>query len=366
MTFSLRRRWAGLAVLALAPLVTTACGGDDSSANADDPAAFFDGQKIELVVPFSAGGGYDTTARLIEPYLEDALPGHPNIVVTNLPGGGGLKGIQYAVNQDPGKVIGMFALDKWYTPQLVGEKVEGFDYKDIDLLGTPNSATEHMACARKDRFTSWDDLKDSKKKLKFGGLSAPGGTERQAQLLEMGGFPVEIVRGYDGVEEIVASIAQGETDATVRCAASFGITEYPEVIKDPGLVPLWYSDVPPTAEYLNELGMDVAPEDIPELTELPGLDLSPDVVDAYRAAARFDDFARSMFIHSGVSDAIAEAWHKAFEEAVTDKEFRAKLAKAGEVGEYKSTEEINEAVKLVEALSPEGVETFKQFIELPE
>ncbi len=350
--------------MALLSTTVTACG-EDSWAAGDDPADFFDGQKIELVVPFSAGGGYDTTARLLEPYLEDALPGKPNIVVTNLPGGGGLAGIQYAVKQDPGKALGMFALDKWYTPQLVGETVEGFDYKDIDLMGTPNSATEHLACARKDKFTSWEDIKDGDT-LKFGGLSAPGGTERQVQFLEMGGFPVEVVRGYDGVEEIVASFARGETDATVRCASSFGITEYPEVIKDPGLVPLWYSDVSPTQEYLTELGMDAAPEDIPELTELPGLDVSSDQVDAYRAAARFDDYARSMFIHKDLPAEIAEVWHQAFEEAVTNEEFRAKLVQAGEVGEYKPTEDIEEAVSMVEDLSPEGREIFKQFIELPE
>lgn len=55
-------------------------------------AADFSGKKITLLVPYGEGGGADTIARLMQPYLEKALPGNPTVVVLNRPGGGGVKG----------------------------------------------------------------------------------------------------------------------------------------------------------------------------------------------------------------------------------------------------------------------------------
>ncbi|MCY4462106.1 MAG: tripartite tricarboxylate transporter substrate binding protein [Albidovulum sp.] len=45
---------------------------------------------IELIVPYGAGGGTDTAARLIQPHLEAILG--QNLIITNMPGAGGTVG----------------------------------------------------------------------------------------------------------------------------------------------------------------------------------------------------------------------------------------------------------------------------------
>lgn len=55
-------------------------------------AADFSGKTITLLVPYGEGGGSDTVARLMQPYLAEALPGKPTVIVLNQPGGGGIKG----------------------------------------------------------------------------------------------------------------------------------------------------------------------------------------------------------------------------------------------------------------------------------
>ena len=47
----------------------------------------FKGQTITFVVPVTPGGGFDTASRMLVPYLEKHLPGHPNVIVKNVPGG---------------------------------------------------------------------------------------------------------------------------------------------------------------------------------------------------------------------------------------------------------------------------------------
>src|SRR5690625_3425482 len=52
----------------------------------------FSGKTIQFVIPFSEGGGSDVWARFYAPYLSKYLPGKPNVVVRNVPGGGSITG----------------------------------------------------------------------------------------------------------------------------------------------------------------------------------------------------------------------------------------------------------------------------------
>lgn len=47
-------------------------------------------QNIDMIVPFSAGGGNDTFVRALQPLLEEKLD--TNLVIRNISGGGGAVG----------------------------------------------------------------------------------------------------------------------------------------------------------------------------------------------------------------------------------------------------------------------------------
>src|SRR5215217_6987798 len=58
------------------------------AADAAKPAAGVDfaGKTVRLIVGYPPGGGFDSTARLIAPVLQQTIPGSPTIVVENMPG----------------------------------------------------------------------------------------------------------------------------------------------------------------------------------------------------------------------------------------------------------------------------------------
>ncbi|HAA93122.1 MAG TPA: hypothetical protein DCE33_11785 [Rhodospirillaceae bacterium] len=58
-------------------------------------AADFTGKRIRVIVPFNEGGGTDSLARFLQPFLERHLPGKPKILVVNKPGAGGIVGGNY-------------------------------------------------------------------------------------------------------------------------------------------------------------------------------------------------------------------------------------------------------------------------------
>lgn len=54
------------------------------------PAAdYYAGKTVTVLVSSSPGGGTDTTARLVSRYLPKFIPGNPDTIVRNMPGGGG-------------------------------------------------------------------------------------------------------------------------------------------------------------------------------------------------------------------------------------------------------------------------------------
>jgi tripartite-type tricarboxylate transporter receptor subunit TctC len=59
----------------------------------------FKGKRIETIVVSSAGGGTDTSTRLVGRFLAKPLPGKPDIIYRNMPAGHGTAGLNYFAKQ---------------------------------------------------------------------------------------------------------------------------------------------------------------------------------------------------------------------------------------------------------------------------
>src|SRR5262249_32306221 len=71
---------------------------------------FYAGKTLRIVVGTSAGGGFDTYARAIGRHLGKHLPGHPTVIVDNMPGAGGLVAANtvYRIAKPDGLTIATF------------------------------------------------------------------------------------------------------------------------------------------------------------------------------------------------------------------------------------------------------------------
>ena len=79
--------------------------------HSDSVSDFYEGRQVRLLIGYSAGGGYDTYARLLARHLGKHIPGNPTIVPQNMPGAGSLTVANFLYNVAPkdGSVIGTFA-----------------------------------------------------------------------------------------------------------------------------------------------------------------------------------------------------------------------------------------------------------------
>src|SRR5947208_9087923 len=82
-----------------------------ASAQAQDVAEFYKRNRINLIVSYGPGGGYDVYARVLARHMSKHIPGNPTIVVQNMPGAGSLRGTNFIYNVAPrdGTAFGTFA-----------------------------------------------------------------------------------------------------------------------------------------------------------------------------------------------------------------------------------------------------------------
>ena len=75
-----------------------ACFAIPRQAAAED---FYAGKTLTILVGFSAGGGFDTNARVLARHIGRHIPGAPNVVVDNMPGASSVTSILYLDNKAP-------------------------------------------------------------------------------------------------------------------------------------------------------------------------------------------------------------------------------------------------------------------------
>ncbi len=177
-------------------------------------AEFYSGKVIRIVVGFSAGGGFDTYARTLSRYMGKYIPGHPTIIVENMPGAGSLilANHIYRVAKPDGLTIGAFNGNQ-ILGQLIGAQGMDFDPRKMEWIGAPGYNHDLCVLNQKTGIASAEQWLASKTPMKLGG-SAPGSTtdDTAKVLKEAIGLPMRLITGYKGTADIRVAVESGEID----------------------------------------------------------------------------------------------------------------------------------------------------------
>jgi putative tricarboxylic transport membrane protein len=199
---------AAVAALALSACGATAAKDSSGSASADSgkPAT-----NLQLMVPNSPGGGYDTTARVAAKIMEAEKITGP-VQVFNLPGAGGTVGLQRTVNEkENGKLamqMGLGVVGAAYTQK---SKATLNDTTPIaKLIEEAGAIVVPKDSPYKDINQLVEAWKKDPKKLAVGGGSSPGGPDhllpmRLAKAVGIDPKTVSYV-SYDGGGELLPAL----------------------------------------------------------------------------------------------------------------------------------------------------------------
>lgn len=107
----------------------------------------FQGERVQMTVPYKEGGGTDTWARFFGPYFSQSLPGEPVVMIKNVPGGGSTKGAnQFARRaKDNGLDVLASSASTHFTYLLNDRRVK-YDYNDWQpVIATPTGGVVYIS-----------------------------------------------------------------------------------------------------------------------------------------------------------------------------------------------------------------------------
>jgi tripartite-type tricarboxylate transporter receptor subunit TctC len=196
---------AAATIVALAGLMTPAM-------------ASYPDKDITLVVPFSPGGGFDTYARLIAPYLEKHLPNKVHVVIRNEPGAGGRKGLTEVYRSKPdGYKIVIVNVPGAMVPPIIGRKV-GYGLEKITWIARVSYDAYLLCVPGKSQLKTFAEFKAyaAKHKVKMPSTGAGSTADAMAKVFfGVLGINGEVVTGYKGTKEMTLALMRGDTPASI-------------------------------------------------------------------------------------------------------------------------------------------------------
>ncbi|HZD27883.1 MAG TPA: tripartite tricarboxylate transporter substrate-binding protein [Xanthobacteraceae bacterium] len=202
-------RWSAATVLATALAV--------APAHADAVANFYKHRHVNLIVGSGPGGGYDIYARLLARHFGKFIPGHPPIIVQNMPGAGSLRAVNFLYNLAPkdGTTIGTFTRNMPLIGLLGRNANVQFDPRRLTWLGSASSFVNdaYILIVRKDApVKSIDEARRADLPGLVLGATAEGGTGNDVPIIlrDTIGLHVKQVVGYPDSASIFLAIERGE------------------------------------------------------------------------------------------------------------------------------------------------------------
>ena len=255
----------------------------------------FPSANITFIVPVTPGGGFDTNARLIAPFLKKYLPRQPNVVIKNVPGGEWRIGIMEMYKARPdGHTIAIFNL----PGNLIGQitNLAEYDLNKVSWLGRITDSIYVCALSPKSGLKTLQDLRKAPQ-IKAGvvGLTSTTSLGIIISAQEMG-FKARLIN-YNGSQEAILSAIRGDVDMVIYVFPSLRrfIVEA--------------KDLHPFAVYAPQRLKELP--DTPTIGELGYSDLLKVISIDYMVGAP-----------PGTPENIMSVWRDVFDKAVADAEFQ--------------------------------------------
>ena len=200
------------ATLAIVLTALTAVVSLAAPARSEPAEEFFKGKQITLIVGYNPGGGYDVYSRIAATLLPKYIPGHPHIVVQNMPGVGSAKAGDYLFNQAArdGLTIGVIG-QQLVLSQALGDASVKFDISKFNWLGRLASGAEATAVWHTSPTKTLADA--MKRETTLAATSAGSASDSFPLLMNrLAGTKFKIIRGYRGTNGTALAMQRGETE----------------------------------------------------------------------------------------------------------------------------------------------------------
>jgi tripartite-type tricarboxylate transporter receptor subunit TctC len=296
---------------------------------------------ITLTLSAGPGGGYSSYGRAFARYFGNHMPGHPNIIVQNMPGGGGLRATNFLFNNAPkdGSMLGLIHSSVPLAP-LYGMKAAKFDATKFNWIGSMNTANGICVAWHESPIKTYKDLFD--KTFIVGGTGAGSQMETlPAMLNALLGTKNKIISGYKGGNDVYLAMERGEVHGRCGGLKSSIRSTRPE----------WFPKK--LVNVVIQISAERDPDfpDVPTVMELIGNDeFKKKILHLVLAPMEMD---RPVLAPPGVPDDRVKMLRDAFAATMKDKGFVAEAEKQHLELEWFGGDKLDKIIKSAYAISPD-------------
>jgi tripartite-type tricarboxylate transporter receptor subunit TctC len=324
-----------------------------NAARAETVEEFYRGKTITMVVGTGVGAGAVSAYPMaLAPLMRKYLPGHPNLVISYMPGAGGIKAASYISNIGPqdGTQWGFITRGFLLAPLLKLPQAQ-FDPTRFNWIGSP-SRTVSMGLV----FNGSTDVRTiqdaMRKEVVVGATSIAQDTGIYPRALNrIAGTRFKIVTGYASVGAVDLALERGEVQGKVG-------STWKSLNSGPSA--RWVNDK--VVSVLVQLGVRKAP-DIPADVPL-GLDLAKTPQDRQVLEVLCAPSATGYpsFLGPGVPRERVEAIRNAYLMSLKDPEFIEAVERQGLDLDPIGADELADVVRGIYALPPAAVEGARELL----
>jgi tripartite-type tricarboxylate transporter receptor subunit TctC len=283
------------------------------AARADDLADFYHGKDIYIYIRAAPGGNYDVYSRVLGRYISRYIPGHPNVLPINMPGGGGLVALNYVANVAPkdGTVLTMITQSFPMDQALGLDKNLKVDLRTLNWIGNMSDTNEFF-------FTNKDSptktLADAKARVTPVAATGAGSimTQLAAVYNNLLGTKFKVIYGYPSGPDMSLAMERGEVEGRS--------TSNPQVLA------ATKADVMAKFNFLIQAGLKKVPDyaEVPLLLDLAKTDEERQIFDFVSKAVVI---ARPFITNGGVPPERVAMLRRAFDATLQDPDFIAEAKK---------------------------------------
>lgn len=320
-----------------------------ASARAGDVADFYRGKRIDLIIGYATGGGYDLYARLLGRFIGAHIPGKPTVVTQNMPGAGSRNAANwlYTIAPKDGTVIACLG-QATPTDQALDQPGVRFDARKFNWIGNLSVVNNILFVSATTGVTTIEEAKKKSLAIGASGASSPSVLYPQVSN-NLLGTKFKIVSGYPGGSEINIAVERHEVDGRGSDSWASIKSTRPDWLRDHAINILF--QIGPRRE--SEL------RDVPLWTDLAGNDEERQVLEILSGDV---SVGRPILTAPGVPAERVAALRQAFDETMRDPQFIAAARQSNMDINPMSGETLQRAVEKIAAPSPKILAMVKDAI----
>ena len=328
----LRRSLWSLLALGVGAGVLAGCSGDaggPAAAGGAQSCAPLAGETISLVVPYEPGGGYDSYARLLAPYLEDELGA--TIAVENRTGAGGLLALNNLLTEKPdGTTIAIMNGVGAGGSSIAGAEGAGFSLDDFTYVGRVASEPPLVVTSATGPYQTFDAVRAAEG-FRWGS-TGPGAEDYVTASVLSAVFDIdaEVVTGFPGSGETELAVLQGNIDGMSGNPGSRR-QAVEEGVQKPVLL-------------MGEEAPEWLPADVPSVREVEMTDEQARIIDAHLALI---EIGRPLVGPPGMDEAATTCLRDAMAAAMRNEELLTEAAEQERELGFLSGEDVEALVQRI-------------------